>query len=401
MKVYAPFGFYGAGNTGDEATLQGFAQLIRASGDNLKVTVSSQNAKHTARVEPLFRYTQDKHFRIRLRQALDAHLAQAYVFPGGTPIQDGLGGWPLDSIAPMVKHATQWGRSAVFIGVGVEHLSRPESLSTMRDKIAPHVAFWTVRSTSDRDRLIDMGVLKNRITVAADMAWLLEAASPDYGRRMLSQHIDLTDGRPLVGVNVNAEVSVMQRAPRMLDILANALDAMIDEHNARVVFLFAETRDGPTYDMAAAERVKSLMRRADAAFALPNIYMSPSEMMSIIDQCRLTISTRYHFCLFSALQGVPFLPLKRSDKVIDLCADLGWQYGCPTEEIDAGVMVNQARILLANPEPVMTRLAGHVEEMRARSDANITGLEALKSQARRFNRAKWLKMALQRIFLIG
>jgi polysaccharide pyruvyl transferase WcaK-like protein len=397
MKVYAPFGFYGAGNTGDEATLQGLAQLVRASGHRLHVTVSSQNAEHTARVEPLFRYTQDRHNHIR--QLLDAHLAQAYVFPGGTPVQDGLGDWPLDTVAWLVKHATRWGRSAVFIGVGVEHLSRPESLTKMRDRIAPHVAYWTVRSTNDRDRLLELGVAKNKITVAADMAWLLEAASPDYGQQVLSQHLD--PSRPLIGVNVNAETSVMERAPRMLEILAEALDAIIDEHNAQVVFLFNEVRDGPTYDMAAAERVKSHMRRADAAFALPNTYLSPSEMMSIIGQCRLTISTRYHFCLFSALQGVPFVPLKRSDKVIDLCADLGWTYGCPTEEIDANALTSQARTLLAEPGPALTLLARNVDEMRARSHANIRGLDALKNQAKRFNRVKWLKTAVQRLFLAG
>ena len=45
-------------------------------------------------------------------------------------------------------------------------------------------------------------------------------------------------------------------------------------------------------------------------------------MMSLIANCRLTLGMRYHFCLFSALQDVPFVALQRSDKVADLCWDL-------------------------------------------------------------------------------
>jgi hypothetical protein len=46
-------------------------------------------------------------------------------------------------------------------------------------------------------------------------------------------------------------------------------------------------------------------------------------------------------------------------------------------------------------------LARNVDEMRARSHANIRGLDALKNQAKRFNRVKWLKTAVQRLFLAG
>src|SRR6185503_2223798 len=131
------------------------------------------------------------------------------------------------------------------------------------------------------------------------------------------------------------------------------------------IFLFNEIREGPTYDMAAADRVKSLMRRSDAAFATPNDYLSPRQMMSIIGNCALTISTRYHFCLFSALQGTPFLALKRSDKVSDLCADLGWEYGAAVEAADAATLVSQARTLFKAPKPALETLEARVKEMKA------------------------------------
>lgn len=56
MNLVAPFGFYSAGNIGDESTLQGFARLVALRGRGVRVTVASRNPAHTARVEPAFNY---------------------------------------------------------------------------------------------------------------------------------------------------------------------------------------------------------------------------------------------------------------------------------------------------------------------------------------------------------
>lgn len=390
--MLAPFGFYGSGNIGDEASLKGFAELVRESGRKLSFAVASANPGHTAAVEPHFQYHKYKGGFVGIRSKLTAHRAQALVFPGGTPIMDGLGGWPLSELAPMIEYGHRWGKPAVFVGIGVERLARAESKAIVRERIAPHVVHWTVRSTKDQQRLIDLDVPASRVTVAADMAWLIPRADLEYGRQALRPHLEA--GHPLIGVNINAETSVLERAPLLFETLATALDAMIEEHNARVIFLFNEIREGPTYDMAAADRVKSLMRRPDAAFAMPNDYLSPQQMMSIIDNCALTISTRYHFCLFSALQSTPFLALRRSDKVSDLCADLGWDYGAAVEAADVATLTDQARLLLKEPKPAPGRLEARVKEMKARSQANSKGLDALRTAAAQVRRGDGLKRAL-------
>jgi polysaccharide pyruvyl transferase WcaK-like protein len=395
MKVFAPFGFYGAGNTGDEATLQGFARLVELSGQGMSFTIASQNPAHTARVEPRFKYVPDA--RSRLPGLIGDHLSHAYVFAGGTPIQDGLGGWPLHRVAPIVRHAKEWKRPVVFIGVGVEQLKQEGSVAKFRADIAPTVAYWTVRSASDHKRLLDMEVPPDRIRVAADMAWLLEPASPDYGRKALAAHMPLDDGRPLVGVNINAEQSMLEDSPRMFEILAAALDRVVIEHRARIVFLSAETREEPAYDLTAGKRVAALMERAADAVVFPNTYLSPPEMMSIIGECQLAISSRYHFCLFAVLQGTPFLPLKRSDKVADLSADLAWTQGCTIRGMQTDLLAQQARQLLQAPEPDLQRLTSRIREMRERAHINSVGLETLRKEGRHYSRMEWLKIALQKV----
>jgi polysaccharide pyruvyl transferase WcaK-like protein len=387
MLVTAPFGFYGSGNIGDEATLQGFERLVAEHSGGLTVLVASQDPDHTARIAPSFRYYQ---YRGRITGTLPrmaAHLANSYVFPGGTPIAEALGDWPLSALAPMVEHAHRWGKTSVFVGIGLERITRPDLLEILRDRIIPHVRFWSVRSEKDRQRLLEYGASPENIIVAADMAWLLPAATPDFGKSFLEQPAD--DKAPLIGVNVNAEPAVLSRAPNLLTDIALALDSLVEIHGAHVVFLSNEIRDEPIFDLAAARKVLSAMRNHHAAILAPNKYLSPSEMMSVIDRCDMTISTRYHFCLFSALQNVPFVAIKRSDKVADLCADIAWPYSLSPEDISATSLRSIASSLISSRPQALEHLAARRSDMRQRSLKNLAALDIVANQkVRRSDTAK-------------
>lgn len=330
MRLIAPFGFYGAGNIGDEATLHGFARLVRSRPPSPSVWVGSCDPRHDARVEPAFRYYPAGRKSLRRRWA--TAVAEAVVFPGGTPIMDGLGSWPLDEVVPIVAEARQAGRAVAFVGVGTETLDRPESRARFRDHLAPHVRHWSVRSRHDADRLASWGVTAERVTVAADMAWLIEPVSAELGRTIL-EALDVDPDASLIGINVNNEAIMRQREPELFESLAAFADGLVEDRGATVVFFCSEIRTGPEYDQAAAGHVMAAMRHANRARMVPNRYWSPRELMSILACCRLVVSTRYHVCLFAALQQVPFVALQRSDKVRDLCADLQWHAGLPLGHI--------------------------------------------------------------------
>jgi polysaccharide pyruvyl transferase WcaK-like protein len=324
MRLVAPFGFYGSGNTGDEATLQGFARLVREHRPRATAWVASQDPAHTARAEPSLSYYRDGWGAWRGRWA--RRRAGAIVFPGGTPIMDSLGSWPLDVVAVHVAAARERGRPVAFMGTGTETLCRPESRALVAERLAPHVHVWSVRSSRDRDRLVEWGVPPDRVIVAADMAWLIAPVTAVAGRALLRQ-AGVSDEEPLVGVNLNAERAMLDREPALFEIVANALDERLEAEGGRVVFLCSEVREGDRYDLAASRRVVAAMRRADRTVILPNQYHTPQDLMSIIACCHTVVSSRYHVCLFSALQSVPFVALQRSDKVSDLCTDMHWPHG--------------------------------------------------------------------------
>jgi polysaccharide pyruvyl transferase WcaK-like protein len=375
MRIVAPFGFYGSGNIGDEATLHGFACLLEISSGRATAAIGSRNPRHTARVEPAFRYFKPggldpRRWWAKLR-------ASAHAIVGGTPIMDTLGDWPLNELTPLVESTDKWKVPLAFIGVGVERLRRDKSVRVVRDAIATRVSHWSVRSDRDRERLVEYGVRSSAITVAADLAWLIKPVPTALGATWLGR-TGLRDGAPLIGVNVVNENALFHREPQVVGALAGALDALVDRYGAMVVFLSNEVRAGDSFDRAAAAIVAGRMKRAGNVLMPEAEYLAPRNMMSIVGCCALTISMRYHFCLFSALQSVPFVAVSRSDKVADLCWDMPWKAAVTPASLDARQLIDYATDLMENGPAVRQHLLDVVAIMRRRTILNLKPLDALR-----------------------
>jgi polysaccharide pyruvyl transferase WcaK-like protein len=378
MRIVVPFGFYGWGNIGDESTLQGFARLIaRYPRIEPRAWVASRDPSHTARIEPSFKYydalTRD------LRGWWARRRAGVYLFAGGTPIMDILGAYPLADVAPIVTTGSRRHKRILFVGIGTERLHREESRRLLSETIAPRVKHWSVRSQRDKDRLTEYGVPAGSVTVAGDMAWLLDPAPAAWGREYL-RSLGIDVGRPLVGVNVNNEPFMQRGAPQLLAHVGRFLDQLVERHGATPLFLCNDVNEGPTYDKAAGVIVRSAMRHADRAVLVPNDYWSPQQMLSLIGCCRVTVSTRYHFCLFSALQGVPFIALQRSDKVNDLCGDLQWTYGTPIDAATPAALLDLYDAVEREQGAWPALLKRGSTSMRQRALRNHDALDTLMSR---------------------
>jgi len=373
MTLVAPFGFYGAGNIGDEGTLQGFAHLLAKYPRKVHVWFASRNPAHTSQVEPSFQYYSAR--RRDLRRWWARYRASAAVVVGGTPIMDLLGSWPLKELTPLIAAARTLRQPIVFIGAGTEHLLREDSRRMVAETIAPSVRHWTVRSARDRDRLISYRVPPDRVTVAADLAWTLPPASPDFGKQVLTG-LGLDPGERYLGVNLTNEKFVQQQAPGLVQVVAKFLDELAERRGTRILFMASEVRPNSEFDSAAATAVLNAMRHGDRALLVPNRYWSPPQLQSLIACCRLTISMRYHFCLFSALQGVPFLALTRSDKVADLCWDMNWPHALSLPGLTSAALLDMYQGLEQNTDLIPARLRHQAEVMRERTLRNDTALDA-------------------------
>jgi len=378
MNVVVPFGFFGAGNIGDEAMLQAFAGLIAHYHGGLRVWVASRGPSHTARVVPSFKYYRAFGFDLRRRWA--QHRASGYALVGDTPIMDILGAWPLSEVAPLVCAAHDQRKPVVAVGIGTEKLEREQSRRVVSEILAPRVQHWSVRSERDKERLVSYGVEVERVTVAADLAWMLAAVPSDFGRKSLAA-LGLEGDGLLVGVNLTNEEFVRAREPRLFEKAGLALDALIEKYEARILFFANEVREDDNFDAVANRRALACMKHRERAILIPNHYWTPQQMLALIGSCHLTIGMRYHFCLFSALQSVPFIAVKRSDKLEDLCWDLNWRYGLSLADLSEHALLEMSSDITTKRASIIDCLQERVEMMRQRALRNNVALETLISQA--------------------
>ena len=374
MNVVVPFGFYGSGNIGDESTLQGFARLVAHHGNGLRVWVASRDPAHTSRVEPSFRYFHAVNRDLRRRWA--RLRASAYAVAGGTPIMDVLGHWPLSEVVPLVRAATDTRKPIVFVGTGTETLQRPESRDLVRHALAPAVHHWTLRSERDRIRLAACGVPADRMTVAADLAWLLPPMASDFGQSVL-RDLHVPESPRLIGINLTNEAFVATQAPHLFEEVSIFLDTLIERADTFVLFLANEIRPDESFDTTASRKVLARMRHPERALLVPNRYWTPQQMLSIIACCDFTISMRYHFCLFSALQRIPFFAITRSDKVADLCWDLVWPHATAPKDIRADQLLRAFETLESDRPGRTAELSSRVSNMRQRALVNTVGLQTM------------------------
>jgi hypothetical protein len=75
---------------------------------------------------------------------------------------------------------------------------------------------------------------------------------------------------------------------------------------------------------------------------------------------------------------VPFLALQRSDKVADLCWDMGWPHGVGLDALDLPVLERAVVTLLDNRQQLVTQLDGAVTVMRSKASLNSVPLDSLR-----------------------
>jgi polysaccharide pyruvyl transferase WcaK-like protein len=294
---------------------------------------------------------------------------------------DVLGEWPLSELTPLISSARNNGKPIIFVGTGTERLLRDESKRVVADVIAPSVLHWSVRCDRDRERLTEYGVSPDRITVAADLAWMLDEEPVNFGRKYLARlGMDLNGF--LVGVNVNGEKIMLDREPKLFEKLGIFLDSLIEKYGVHVLFFCNEVREDESFDKAASQKILATMQYQDKAFLIPNYYWSPQGMLSLVGCCSLTISTRYHFCLFSALQNVPFIAIKRSDKVDDLCWDMNWTYGSSLKNMNGSELLDMFSDIVDKRGLLSGRLKNLVPLMREKAFKNNIPLHSLMREVK-------------------
>lgn len=360
MHLHALYVGHFAGNLGDPAM---FAALESLLPEDWLLTCEA----HELRPWPRAKTRLIDH---RDRAMCDAalHEADAALLPGTTIVTDLHGGeWPIVSILERCWRAHELAKPVHAVGVGL-YSGQAWQRRRIAAELIPLCETFSVRDAASRDLLLQLGAAEERVALAADLSFLL----PNVQGAPRS-------GPPVIGVNVVYED--WRGCDDFYHGIAAELDEFAREIKAHTRFVCNEVRDEEFFDLPAARRVAGLMR-SETSIA-PADWRPPLEAVAQLTGCDLAVSVRYHFSIFAALAGVPWIGFERGGKLRALATDFAAPLCGPMGEAPQGRLLKTLREAWQAREAIAARQQAALSELRDRAAGCGTLLHAGLARKRR------------------
>jgi len=297
-------GYYGFGNTGDEAILSALVAELRRRLGPVPITVLSAHPSATAQhyqVAAAPRFSPLALFRALRR-------AQALISGGGGLFQDATSALSPAYYAGVIALARALGRPAYALGQGVGPLRRWSARALCRWALGA-CQYVGVRDQESADLLAGLGV---KAELDADLTYLLPLPEPDQ----VAAAWELVGGRPegaLVGVSLRP-LPTGEVAP-VVAALAQALAAPQAAGTVPVLIPFQHQADLPL--LAALAQA---LRRPHLLVERP---LTPQQLWALVGGLQVLVGMRLHALIFAARQGVAPIGISYDPKVDSYLARLG------------------------------------------------------------------------------
>jgi polysaccharide pyruvyl transferase CsaB len=326
-------GWYGSGNTGDEAILTQFINELRP-GHNLKLCILAGNVGRTYSMYATRDISVLEHPFIidrwsivnLLRKRVWALIrvlqtADLFVLGGGSLLADRSRLLNLIYLLDEIWLAKLLGCKVALYAIGVGPLRR---------RIARRIVAATVRKCDliavrdggSKELLVSLGVPQRQIEVVADPALLLEPRAISLERLPIVPADVVDFEQKPIGVFLIDDLGIgASRKEAVIRSLAAAFDALYRLLGVQFVFvpMMSERHDD---DRLIGREVVKQMRCPEAGFVLEKTLM-PGEMMWLVGQFRANITMRLHAFLFSLAMRTPAIAVSRDPKMSNAARDFG------------------------------------------------------------------------------
>lgn len=303
-------GYYGFGNTGDEAVLAGMLAAFRRVGIDARVTVLSADPSLTMRdhpgVESIHRYA-------ILPVARAVAGADLVISGGGSLLQDVTSAISPRYYLAVLQLAHFLGRRTMVYAQGVGPLVR-ESTRKAVARALNRVGLITVRDPDSRVLLQSIGVDRPPIQVSADPSFLME---PD-----LRSADALLSGHGLLGEELMA-VALRSWPGDWLREAGEAIRRAAERLGVKVVLVPMQRPD----DVETCAAVGEAVMLHDLG--------GPRVVKGVIARCGLVVGMRLHSLIFAAAERVPFVPIVYDPKVASFAAIAEQHGGVGVSSLDA------------------------------------------------------------------
>lgn len=294
-------GYYGAGNTGDEAILSGMLAALRAQGIE-DITVLSRNPIETTKLHGV----DSLHCGRRLSGLLPVfrklRRSKLFILGGGGLLQD-----HSSRVVPFwlsrVAMAFAAGTPVMYYAQGIGPLDTPQARRWVR-LFSKRVKRITVRDHGSLELLREMGVSGVPMEVTADPALGIRITS-DGSSLLKAAGVDLLPSKLKIGISLRS----WEGEKDYLPVLIRVLKGLRQEFDLQYIFF--------PFQYGCDEKVSSQVLEAVASEGdrIVSGSFDPEQMAAMLGKMDGVIAMRLHAVILSAISGVPAFGLIYDPKV--------------------------------------------------------------------------------------
>lgn len=297
MKILIS-GYYGSKNGGDEAMLAAMLEVLREMEGNISATVISLNPEYTKRRHKVDAVKWLDIFSI-IRKILTADLL---ISGGGSLLQN-----------VTSRRSLYYYLGIIFLGkiFGCKVMLYAQGIGPIRGTFAQKLMNWivnrvdliTVRDHGSLEELKKLKINRPPIYCTADPVLAIKPVPLEFGKKILISH-NLKAGKKIIGVSVRRWINWQNCQA----VLAQALDKLVDEIDAQIVFIPMQFPE----DIKAAKSTAELMK--NPCTVLEDEF-STAEILSLVGCTDVLISIRLHALIFAGVMSVPMLGISYDPKI--------------------------------------------------------------------------------------
>ena len=356
-------GYYGLGNSGDEALLKSIVNDLKNVKDDVSITALSANADLTNKLYGIKTVSRMNIFSI----IKEFRSAKLLLSGGGTLIQDATSTKSLVYYLGIIFLAKLMGMKVMIYANGMGPL-KEKNLKMVR-KVLDKVDLITLRENVSYEEIERCKITKPKVLITADPAFNLEPSDKKRADEILSAYSIKSDDK-LIAVSVRLCKGIPEN---FTDEMALTLDELSKKGYTPLLIPMQKSLDTQiSMEIASKMKMRSVVLEIELAVA---------DMLAIIGRCSIACGMRLHALIFASVMNVPMAGIVYDPKIKGFMEYMNQKNYIPLEKFNSSDFIELTTNCISNLDAIKKQLAEDSVPLRQNAQLNASlAVELLKER---------------------
>ncbi|MBQ4517179.1 MAG: polysaccharide pyruvyl transferase CsaB [Clostridia bacterium] len=352
-------GYYGYGNSGDEALLSAMLCHLREEMPEANICVLSKNPKETAAVYGVESVNRYRYFKIKKM----FKKTKLFISGGGSLLQDVTSSRSIKYYLSLIKLAKSAGAAVMLYANGIGPVNKEANRLAVQ-KALNAVDVITLREETSKEELKQLGIPAEKVTVTADPALSIQPASKERIDEVLLEE-GISPEEKLLGISVR---QWKESDKDFIAKLAEVIDTVCKERQLVPVFVPMQY----PLDFDFSQSIANLL--SDKCYIIGRSRPA-EELIGLVSRMDAMLAERLHSLIYAVNAFVPTVGLSYDTKVDAFMEYIGIGTGISVEEFSVDKAINAVYAVLDNRDDIQQALKEkHVLLCdKAKENAHIAG----------------------------